>query len=278
MINNKYINIFKNKPLKSLSVSKVIVFDLDETLGSFSHLEILWNTLLLYNQNNIHFNDLLDLYPEFIRYGIINILEYVYSKKLSGECCNIFLYTNNQNSTTWVNMICDYFYYKLNIIKPNKLFDQIIYAFKIKNKIIEKMRTSKKKKHSDLINCTLMPINTEICFIDDTYYNDMNTNRIYYIQPLSYEHNLTNIEILNRFFSSKLNHNIQNSNVNRNILYNNLNYIENNTNNFNTLLDTNIKVTHKIMYYIKDFFISNDKRNKTKKNNYKLNRYTRRKK
>lgn len=278
MINNKYINIFKNKPLKSSSAPKVIVFDLDETLGSFSHLEILWNTLLLYNQNNIRFNDLLDLYPEFIRYGIISILEYVYSKKLSGECSNIFLYTNNQNSTTWVNMICDYFYYKLNIIKPNKLFDQIIYAFKIKNKIIEKMRTSKKKKHSDLINCTLMPINTEICFIDDTYYNDMNTNRIYYIQPLSYEHNLTNIEILNRFFSSKLNHNIQNNNVNRNILYNNLNYIENNTNNFNTLLDTNIKVTHKIMYYIKDFFISNDKRNKTKKNNYNLNRYTRRKK
>ena len=57
MINNKYINIFKNKPLKSSSAPKVIVFDLDETLGSFSHLEILWNTLLLYNQNNIHFND-----------------------------------------------------------------------------------------------------------------------------------------------------------------------------------------------------------------------------
>ena len=56
MINNKYINIFKNKPLKSLSVPKVIVFDLDETLGSFAHLEILWNTLLLYNQNNILFN------------------------------------------------------------------------------------------------------------------------------------------------------------------------------------------------------------------------------
>jgi hypothetical protein len=278
MINNKYINIFKNKPLKSLSVPKVIVFDLDETLGSFAHLEILWNTLLLYNQNNILFNDLLDLYPEFRRYGIINILEYVYSKKLSGECSNIFLYTNNQNSTTWVNMICDYFCYKLNIIKPNKLFDQIIYAFKIKNKIIEKLRTSKKKQHCDLISCTLIPNNTEICFMDDTYYNDMNTNRVYYIQPLSYQHNLNNMEIMNRFFSSKLTHNIQNNNINRNILYNNLNYVENNSTNFNKLLDTNIKVTHKIMYYIKDFFLSNDKKNKTKKNIHNLNRYTRRKK
>lgn len=278
MINNKYINIFKNKPLKSSSVPKVIVFDLDETLGSFAHLEILWNTLLLYNQNNILFNDLLDLYPEFRRYGIINILEYVYSKKLSGECSNIFLYTNNQTSTTWVNMICDYFCYKLNIIKPNKLFDQIIYAFKIKNKIIEKLRTSKKKQHSDLISCTLIPNNTEICFMDDTYYNDMNTNRVYYIQPLSYQHNLNNMEIMNRFFSSKLTRNIQNNNINRNILYNNLNYVENNTTNFNKLLDTNIKVTHKIMYYIKDFFLSNDKKNKTKKNIHNLNRYTRRKK
>jgi len=278
MINNKYINIFKNKPLKCSSVPKVIVFDLDETLGSFAHLEILWNTLLLYNQNNILFNDLLDLYPEFIRYGIINILEYVYSKKLSGECSNIFLYTNNKTSTTWVDMICNYFYCKLNIMKPNKLFDKTIYAFKIKNKIVEKLRTSKNKQHCDLINCTLIPNNTEICFIDDTYYNDMNTNRVYYIQPLSYQHNLTNIEIMNRFFSSNLIHNIQNNNINRNIVYNNLNYVENSGTNFNKLLDTNIKVTHKIMYYIKDFFLSNDKKNKTKKNIHNLNRYTRRKK
>ena len=278
MINNKYINIFKNIPLKRSSVSKVIVFDLDETLGSFAHLEILWNTLLLYNQKNIQFNELLDLYDEFLRYGIINILEFIYSKKLSGECSNIFLYTNNKSSPEWVDLICNYFYYKLNIKKPNKLFDQIVYAFKIKNKIIEKSRTSTHKKHSDLISCTLIPTNTELCFIDDTYYNDMNTNRVYYIQPLSYQHNLTSQEIVNRFFSSKLNHNIENNIVNRNILYNNLQFINNNDVNFNKLLDTNIKVSHKIMYYIKDFFLSNSKKNKTKKNVHNLNRYTRRKK
>ena len=58
---------------------KIVVFDLDETLGYFVEFGIFWDSLNLYliknnkkglNQND--FNNILDLYPEFIRPNIIN--------------------------------------------------------------------------------------------------------------------------------------------------------------------------------------------------------------
>ncbi len=279
MINNEYINVFKNIYSSKEKNLKILVFDLDETLGNFTDLEILWNTLLLYcdhKLNETDFNKLLDIYPEFIRYGIKSILNYVYNKKLNGECHKIFLYTNNQTSPIWVNMIIQYFNHILNIKKPNNLFDQIIYAFKINNKIIEKKRTSNKKKHLDLINCTLIPQTAEICFIDDTYYNNMNNNYIYYIQPLSYHHNLTTHEIIDRLFSSSFTNFFTVNQTNKQIFYNNL-YFHHQDNNysFNKLLDTNIIVTKKIMYYIKDFFLINNKNNVTRKFYKRIKRYTR---
>jgi len=281
MINNEYINVFKNIYSSKDPNLKIIVFDLDETLGNFTDLEILWNTLTLYCDHNLienDFNNLLDLYPEFIRYGIKPILRFIYNKKINGECNKIFLYTNNQSSPKWVNMIIQYFNHILNIKKPNILFDQVVYAFKIKNKIIEKKRTSNKKKHSDLINCTLIPKDAEICFIDDSYYNSMNNNFVYYIQPLSYQHNLSIHEMIDRLFTSNFNKYFTVNNTNKSIFYNNLysNY-ENSKYSFNKLLDTNIIVTQKIMYYIKDFFIISNKQNVTKKNYKRIKKNTRKK-
>ncbi len=63
---------------------KVLVFDLDETLGDFSDLEMIWNAIQSYNDvpnDEALFKELLDLYPEFLRYGIISILEYLFQKK-----------------------------------------------------------------------------------------------------------------------------------------------------------------------------------------------------
>ena len=45
----------------------------------------------------------------------------------------------------------------------------------------------------------------------------------------------------------------------------------------NTLLKTNILVSQKIMYHIKDFFINTYKKEKTKKNKKLMNRLTRKK-
>ena len=79
----------------------VIAFDLDETLGSFTDLEILWKTILSFQKNKpIDFNKLLDLYPEFLRYGILLILEFIYNKKKKGLCDRVYIYTTDQPSGT----------------------------------------------------------------------------------------------------------------------------------------------------------------------------------
>ena len=64
---------------------KIVVFDLDETLGYFTLFGMFWECLInifkekTLNQN--YFNEILDLYPEFIRPNIINILKYIKKKK-----------------------------------------------------------------------------------------------------------------------------------------------------------------------------------------------------
>ena len=111
--------------------SRVVAFDLDETLGSFTDLEVLWSTLQDFTNNHIpvNFNKLLDLYPEFLRYGILPILEYLLAKKQTGECSHLYIYTNNQCFIGWVDLISNYFNYALKSKRP--VFNQIISAFKI---------------------------------------------------------------------------------------------------------------------------------------------------
>ena len=61
---------------------KIVVFDLDETLGYFTEFGIFWDSLSNYLKikekpklNQDDFNETLDLYPEFLRPNKINILK-----------------------------------------------------------------------------------------------------------------------------------------------------------------------------------------------------------
>jgi uncharacterized membrane protein len=82
------IQIYKgNSFLKSNKKSKkVIAFDLDETLGSFADLELLWKLICKIPNINIQFNELLDIYPEFLTYLIFcikknyreNVINYIF--------------------------------------------------------------------------------------------------------------------------------------------------------------------------------------------------------
>ena len=92
------------------------------------------------------------------------------------------IYTNNQGPKSWVKMIGDYFNTKLEY----ELFDKIIAAFKINNKIIEMCRTSHNKSVTDLIRCTKIRPNTEICFIDDQFHSLMVDDNVYYINVKPY--------------------------------------------------------------------------------------------
>jgi uncharacterized protein YoxC len=183
-------------PPEFIPSSKVVVFDLDETLGSFSDLYLLWTGIKHVCPEFNDFHSLLDLYPEFLRPNILFILRYIYNKKIEKKCDKIYIYTNNQClSREWVNLIIQYFNNKMVTTNNIVLFDQIISAFKIGNTNIELSRTSHEKTYDDLICCTMLPKNTEICFIDDTEFMKMKQDKVYYIRPKSYIHPL-NISII----------------------------------------------------------------------------------
>lgn len=187
--------------------NKIVVFDLDETLGYFTQLCTIWESIEQYiYQNNIDagkiqqedFNKLLDLFPEYVRPNLETILDYLKQKKISKKCKNVMIYTNNQRQKKWVFLIKKYFETK---IKYN-LFDQIICAFKINGKQVELCRTTHNKTHKDFIKCSKIPQNTQICFIDDTYYPEMHKDDVYYIKIKPYTYSLGEDAIIDRLKKS----------------------------------------------------------------------------
>ena len=183
-------------------LNKVIVFDLDETLGSFADLYILWRGIKQVSPSYSAFYELCDAFPEFLRYGIITILEYLYDKKVKKECHKMFIYTNNQCSSEWVNLISTYLESKVksNRTQPENcaLFDKSICAFKINNKQVETHRTGHGKKMNDFIRCSLVSEHADICFVDDIEYPLMKSTKVYYICPKPYIHTLSTNTIIKR--------------------------------------------------------------------------------
>jgi len=188
--------------------SKIVVFDLDETLGYFVEFGMFWDTLKHYYKINkadsnipipifdqVYFNKLLDLYPEFIRPNILNILNFLKQKKNEKDCHKLMIYTNNQGPPEWAQHIKGYFEDKLQF----SLFDQIIGAFKVNGKHVELCRTTHNKTHKDFISCTKIPDTTQICFIDDVFHPGMSNDNIYYIHIKPYTYDLPFNTIIERF-------------------------------------------------------------------------------
>jgi hypothetical protein len=185
---------------------KIVVFDLDETLGYFTEYGIFWDCLSNYiklEKNNPltqnDFNNILNLFPEFLRPNIINILLYLKKKKQSDYCHKMLIYTNNQGPKEWTRHIVSYF----ESVIGSKLFDQIISAFKVNGKIVEICRTTHNKTHKDLIKCTKIPEDAEICFLDDCFYPEMSTENIFYINVKPYYYDLKFEDMIDRFKNSK---------------------------------------------------------------------------
>ena len=56
-------------------------------------------------------------------------------EKRKGVCHKVIIYTNNQGHKSWARLIASYFEYKLG----DKLFDQIINAYKVNDIQVEKI-------------------------------------------------------------------------------------------------------------------------------------------
>ncbi len=166
---------------------KVIIFDMDETLGCFVQLGMFTSVL----EDNLHrkltndeFNILMDLFPLYQRTNIIPILNYIKKKKQEHKCYKVYIYTNNQGPKHWALQIKQYFEYKINY----PLFDKIIHAYKINGIHVEKCRTSHNKSITDLLKCTKLSKNTQICFLDDQYHPHMLKDNVLYLHLNEYHY------------------------------------------------------------------------------------------
>jgi len=260
-----------------INPNNIVVFDLDETLGYFYQLSIFWNMLNDYFKTYLSEEDfikVLELYPEFLRPNIIDILKYVITKKKNKKCSKIMIYTNNQGEKKWTQMICNFFDKKLK----TKTFDQIIAAFKINGEKVELCRSSHDKSVSDLIKCTKIPENTRICFLDDQFHSLMEHDNVYYINLKPYEHSISFEEMALRYYN-KFNNNfnkIDNDDfVDFAVKYMKSNYKYNSKSDNEQQID-NI-ISKKILTHLKEFFkdtlpIKKTKKHKNKSKNKNKNK------
>ena len=183
---------------------RIVVLDVDETLGYFVELGIFCDALTQTAWNNdataqyAHFTHLMDAFPEFLRPNIMDILRFLKRKKEANECCGVMVYTNNNGPRAWVEHIIKYMESKLGA----PLFDQIVAAFKVNGKIIEMGRTTHDKTYDDLMRCTKLPSNVEVCFLDDQMHSHMEHGQVYYIHVKPYVHQLSVQTLMERFMKS----------------------------------------------------------------------------
>jgi hypothetical protein len=221
-------------------------------LGYFGQLGRFCNLLDEYykNPNKAYsiFNGLMDLYPEFTRPNILDILKHLLQKKKENKCQAVMIYTNNTGERKWAEHIKGYFEHKLN----SKIFEQIIAAFKINGKVVEINRTTHEKCVDDFFRCTKLPSDIEICFIDDLFHPKMKNDNVYYIHVKEYKHLLPATEMLNRYLNSPLSSDIKNKDEFKQYTMFNLKYniVEKDKHEH----EIDIIVSKKMLEHIKEFF------------------------
>jgi hypothetical protein len=197
-------------------VSRIAVFDMDETLGMFADLSEFTYTLarMLKQHSNYghfrsnpddgiqhHFNALMDLYPEVLRPKIMDIMKFLVQMKNLHKCEHVMIYTNNTGPREWTEGIKNYFNFKSKF----ELFDRVIGAFKRPNgEVVEVKRTSHDKTYSDLVRCTNLEGNFEVFFVDDRAHPGMHTSNVYVIEVKPYERRMPQSVFIERFMESPL--------------------------------------------------------------------------
>ena len=165
---------------------RVVVFDLDETLGHFVELGVFCDVIEKYNKSKLTYTEfyaIMDLFPTFLRPNLINILKYLKQEMKRGNLHKVYIYTNNQGPKEWAERIKNYLEKKINY----KLFDSIIGAHTINGRKVENSpRSTNDKTVNDLFSITKLPNNTEVCFIDDLYHENMVSDNVYYIHVKPY--------------------------------------------------------------------------------------------
>ena len=195
-------------------VMRIAVFDMDETLGTFSDLSEFIYTLarilkpIHSNPDKVirdNFNAIVDLYPEVLRPKIMDTMQFLVKMKRVHKCDHVMIYTNNTGPHEWTESIKNYFNYKSGI----SLFDRVLGAFKRPNgETVEVRRTSHDKTYNDLVRCTNLEGKIEVFFVDDRAHPGMHTSNVYVIEVKPYERRIDQSVFIKRFISSPLYHSL----------------------------------------------------------------------
>ena len=247
---------------------KVIIFDLDETIGSFTQLYKFWYLInIFFNKNieNKYFYNILDDNILFLRPNMINIFNNIKQKKINKLCSNVIIYTNNNGDYFWVELIKDYINNKIQY----NVIDKIIRAYKIDNKPCEKCRTTYDKTLSDFFKCSKLPKNSKICFFDDKFHEHMIDDNVLYMNLTPYNYYIKYSELCKKFYNNNLLLFKQNNKTYKQFY----DYIKKKTNeneikkNLKTAVEYNIEkmVSNHIMRVINKFLRHTNYMNYTKK-------------
>ena len=173
------------------------------------------------------------------------------------------IYTNNQGPKQWTKMISEYFEHRIG----KHLFDHIISAFKVNGKVVEMCRTSQDKSVEDLVRCTKIPENTEICFIDDQLHPLMEKSNVYYINIKPYRFSMEYRKMAELYYNklkSKINMDKEEFINTMDVYMKQYNFTV--TQKSPDELAVDMIIGKKIMYHLEKFF-KEHKHNKTHKTN-----------
>ena len=206
-----------------MTVNKVVIFDMDETLGHFYQISGLWYAIKDTNPRATKqdFFDLMDCFQETLRLHIEKILKYLKKAKAQGKIRRVIIFTNNQGPKTWSNLIKDYFNYKMN----TNLIDKVVGAYKVGNKQIEPHRTSHVKKYSDILKAANISKSAKLCFVDDQEHGGMKRENIFYIKPAVYSITLSKSAVIKKVKSCKFYNKFSDSKK-ETLLQNIVNYVD----------------------------------------------------
>jgi hypothetical protein len=158
------------------NVKKIIVFDLDETIGAFPALSGVLYSMKPYLNDYSLLRHMLHTNPSYFRPHMKDILRQLHAAKNIHSLTTV-LYTSNPNSE-WIRMILHYINEELNVQKP--LFDHILDA---------SQRTTYDKTVDDLLhrtNCLGRNDDFRIFFVDDQYHPGMIGEQVVYFHITPY--------------------------------------------------------------------------------------------
>lgn len=171
----------------SNETSKVIIFDLDHTIGDFFVIGMIWNFMEKINLklNQLDFNNVCSLFPDILRYNIVSIIKYICLRKSINNTIKIILYSNNKKGLRWMKRIVCYLQYKTN------------------NTIFYKVIENNNKSYKDLVMKAGLPRRAKILFIDDYYHSSMESEKVIYLNIKPYNNYILNNILINEFINSK---------------------------------------------------------------------------